>query len=174
MLEANEVLSLLDNMNIDIDSPFLSIGGGSSAIQRARSVYNDNFDANMESDDDLENKDMHDDGDKEDKEDDDDDKEELGIESDPTDEKLLISQDGNDYVASSKVDDYRYRPALYISTSLYDWTVLSVKERISGKTDQKMCFQILPPHGQRNFHAVKLIPSRTDVYLLNFIGGSLP
>ncbi|KAF8813078.1 hypothetical protein BYT27DRAFT_7085327, partial [Phlegmacium glaucopus] len=43
------------------------------------------------------------------------------IENDPNDEKLLILQNGKDYIASSKVDDYKYRPEAYNIISLYDW-----------------------------------------------------
>ena len=46
-------------------------------------------------------------------------------EDDETDEKLVISQLGNNYVVLSKVDDHKYRSEVYIS--LYDWTKLSVK-----------------------------------------------
>ena len=89
-------------------------------------------------------------------------------EGDPSDEKLLISQDGNDYVASSKVDDYKYRPEVYVSASLYDWTRLHVKVRNSRKVNDKTCFHFLPGHGQRNTHVVKLVSSRSEMFLLNF------
>ncbi|KAF8811675.1 hypothetical protein BYT27DRAFT_7064442, partial [Phlegmacium glaucopus] len=39
--------------------------------------------------------------------------------------KLLISQNGKDYIVSSKIDDYKYRPEAYKKLSLYDWTKLS-------------------------------------------------
>ena len=65
---------------------------------------------------------------------------------------------GGDYVASSKVDDYKYCPEAYISLSLYDWTRLSVKVKVSHKVNDKMCFQFLPGHGQR---AVLYSPPQT-------------
>ncbi|KAF8800809.1 hypothetical protein BYT27DRAFT_7116564, partial [Phlegmacium glaucopus] len=34
--------------------------------------------------------------------------------------------------------------------------------------------QFLPGHTQRNTHKVKCIPSQSNTYILNFIGGSLP
>ena len=85
-------------------------------------------------------------------------------EDDQTDEKLVISQMGSDYVASSKVDDYKYRPEAYISLSLYDWTRLLVKVKVSRKVNDKMCFQFLPGHGQRASHMVKIIPSRSETF----------
>ena len=69
---------------------------------------------------------------------------------------------GSDYVASSKVDDYKYCPEAYISLSLYDWTRLSVKVKVSHKVNDKMCFQFLPGHGQRASHMVKIIPSLSE------------
>ena len=174
MLEANEVVPSLNNMNMDIDCPPSFIGGGSSIFQRTKVVYNDCLNSNMESDDDVEDRHSHEIEYNDGEEDDDDDEGELEFEKDPNDEKLLISQDGNNYVASSKVDDYKYRPEVYISSSLYEWAILSVKERISQKNDVKTSFHFLPGHGQRNTHIVKLIPSRSETFLLNFIGGPLP
>ena len=93
---------------------------------------------------------------------------------DPTDEKLLISQDGRDYIVSSKVDDYKYRPEAYKKISLYNWTKLSVKVKASCKNNDKTYLHFLPGHSSRNTHKVKCIPSRSDTFILNFIGGSLP
>jgi hypothetical protein len=95
-------------------------------------------------------------------------------EDDSTDEKLLISQDGNNYVALSKVDDYKYRLEAYISSCVYDWTKLSVKVKISHKNDANTCYQFLSGHSQRSTHVVKLVLSRSDNYILNFIRGPLP
>jgi len=66
------------------------------------------------------------------------------IEGDEAEEKLLILQDGDEYVASSKVDDYKYRPAVYTSSSLYDWARLSVKVKISRKNNKKHVSSFYP------------------------------
>ena len=92
----------------------------------------------------------------------------------PSEEKLLISQDGTGFVASSKVDDYKYRPEAYNSSSLLEWSKLSVKIKVSHKIKTNIYFHFLPGHGQRNTHMVKLTPSRSDIFILNFIGGPLP
>ncbi|KAF8813266.1 hypothetical protein BYT27DRAFT_7084956 [Phlegmacium glaucopus] len=42
------------------------------------------------------------------------------------------------------------------------------------KTKDPTYLQFLPGHTQRNTHKVKCIPSRSNTYILNFIGGSLP
>jgi hypothetical protein len=48
-----------------------------------------------------------------------------------TDELLLISQDGQDFVASLKVNDYKYCPEAYSSSSLHEWSKLSMKVKVS-------------------------------------------
>jgi hypothetical protein len=99
-----------------------------------------------------------------------------GNEDYATEERLLISQDGNGFVASSKVDDYKYRPDAYNFVSLLEWSKSSVKTKVSLKNKKKIDphFQFLPGHGQRNTHMVKLISSRSNTFILNFIGGPLP
>jgi hypothetical protein len=87
---------------------------------------------------------------------------------------LLISQDGQDYVASSKVDDYKYCPEAYSSSSLHEWSRLSMKVKVSQRNKINMFLPFLPGHGQRNTHVVKLIPSRSETFVLNFIRGPLP
>ena len=163
-----------DNILIDVDSPEKRIGGGDDLIYR-------DIDADIKVNTLFEfqglNRDLngHEDGEVGENEEDeevnnDDDKDDVDL----TDEKLLISQDGGEYVASSKVDDYKYRPEPYASTTLYDWTRLSVKTKVSRKTIDKSSFHFLSGHGQKNSHVVKLVPSRSEEYLLNFIGGPLP
>jgi len=164
--EVDMLLSV--NILMDINSPEKRIGGGSDLIYR-------DIDADIKVNDSFEFRELnevlngHEDdeggGNEEDEE---------GIDDDLTDEKLLISQDGGEYVASSKVDDYKYRPELYASTTLYDWTRLSVKTKVSRKIIDKSSFYFLSGHSQKNSHVVKLVPSRSEVYLINFIGGPLP
>ena len=95
-------------------------------------------------------------------------------EDDFTDEKLLISQDGSEYVASSKVDDYKCRPEVYNSSSLYDWSKLSVKVKVPRNKKDNTYFRFLSGHAQSNSHMVKVVSSREDTFVLNFIGGPLP
>lgn len=174
MSELDDVVSLLNNMEMDVDSSTLFVGGASSVVRRDVAIYDETSYSNADYDEDLEDRDEDEIEVKNDDDRDDDDENELEIEGDPSDEKLLISQDGNDYVASSKVDDYKYRPEVYVSASLYDWTRLHVKVRNSRKVNDKTCFHFLPGHGQRNTHVVKLVSSRSEMFLLNFIGGPLP
>jgi hypothetical protein len=174
LLELDKVVSHLNNMEMDVDSLSSIVGGGLSAVQKAKAAHDESLFNRIECDDEIEDRDEDESeneggGGKKDE-----DKDDFEIEGDPSDEKLLISQDGNDCVASSKVDDYKYRPEIYASSSLYDWTKLYVKVKRTQKSKDKTCFQFLSGHGQRNTHVVKLIPSRSETHLLNFIGGPLP
>jgi len=98
----------------------------------------------------------------------------LNIEDELNDEKLIISQSKNEYMVSSKVDDYKYRPEIYKNLSLYEWTRLSVKINAKLKKNDPTYLQFLPGHNQRKTHKVKCITSRSDTFILNFIGGTLP
>lgn len=174
LLELDDVVSLSDDMTMDIDGLSSTVGGGFSVVQRAKAVYDESFCNSVECDDEFGDRDGDESEDEGGGGKKDEDEDTFEIDSDPSDEKLVISQDGSDYVASSKVDDYKYRPEIYVSSSLYDWTKLSVKVRRTRKSKDKTCFQFLSGHEQRNTHVVKLIPSRSETYLLNFIGGPLP
>ena len=146
------------DMAMDIDDPSTFLGGGpgishSDVKSNSRSIFQD-----LNRDQDQEDAGDNDGGD----------------EDDLTDDKLLITQDGSEYVASSKVDDYKYRPEAYNSSSLYNWSRLSVKVKISRNGKDNTYFRFLSGHGQRNSHMVKLVPPRADMFVLNFIGGPLP
>ena len=156
--------------HMDIDAPINFVGGGHSGIQRSVPVEDEKDQNGTENDDQSEDEKQN--GDEGWDEDENEDEDELG--DDPTDEKLLISQDGCEFVASSKVDDYKFRPEAYNSLSLYDWSRTSVKSRVSRKNKDNTYLNFLPGHGQRNTHMVKLIPSREETFVLNFIGGPLP
>jgi hypothetical protein len=121
-----------------------------------------------------EKEDFEDEDDGNNEEEDEDEEDEDNYENDFTDEKLVLSQDSGHFVASSKVDDYKFRPEVYNSSSLYEWTKLSVKIKASCKDNDKTHFPFLAGHSQRNTHVVKLLPSRSKIYILNFIGGPLP
>lgn len=96
------------------------------------------------------------------------------IDNDIDDEKLLISQNGNDYTVSSKVDDYKYRSETYKNVSLYQWTILSMKVYSKHKRKDPTYFEFLSGHSQQKTHKVKCITSRSEKNILNFIGGPLP
>ena len=178
---------LSNDMMMDVDGSNIFVGGGPS-IQRDIDINQEKFyniidDVNREKSRDrskVKNGERIKDEDEERIEDEggenfeDEGGNEEEYEDDQTDEKLVISQVGSDYVASSKVDDYKYRPEVYISLSLYDWTRLPVKIKVSRKVNDKTCFQFLPGHGQRTSHMVKIIPSRSETFFKNFIGGLLP
>ena len=166
--------SLINDVEMDIDSSISFTGGAFNDVQKTTAIYNGNFYSNIENDGEFEDEEKDNDESEDREVDDVEDDDGFEIENDSNEERLLISQDGNDYVASSKVDDYKYRPEVYVSSSLYDWTKLYVKIRRSRKTSDKTCFQFLPGHGQINTHVVKLVPSRSEAFLLNFIGGPLP
>jgi hypothetical protein len=87
---------------------------------------------------------------------------------------LLISQDGQDFVASLKVDNNKYCFEAYSSLLLHEWSKLSMKVKVSQRNKINMFLPFLPSHGQRNTHVVKIIPSRSETFVLNFIGGPLP
>jgi hypothetical protein len=171
-----------DDMFMDIDCPKTSISQG--VIEADKVKLHDDIEEDHDSkpeyqtqkgdrfDEEGEEIEERDDDDKEEGEDDDDD--DGDFEDDSIDEKLLISQDGEDYVASSKVDDYKYRPEAHNFLSLYEWTRTSVKTRASGKANDKTYLPFLVGHGQLNTHVVKLVPSRSETFILNFIGGPLP
>ena len=47
----------------------------------------------------------------------------------PIEEKVILGQNDDQYIAMSKIDDYQFRPQSYTSVSLYDWIILSVKRK---------------------------------------------
>ena len=143
-----------NKMEVDVDYSTDFLGGG----------------AHVEDAEWFEDHDIDDNQRDEDASDDDEDEEEV----DGTEEKLLISQDGSEFVASSKVDDYKYRPEVYNYSTLYDWAKLSVKIKISRNKKDNTYYKFLQGHAQRNSHIVKLVSSREETFLLNFIGGPLP
>ena len=107
---------LKNNTTMDIDSLNIHIGEGPNATQQNDKAF---FGDNDNNNDQFEDQDKE--GDKnvniaisedEDKQENDD---------DPTEKVLLISHGGKDFVASSKVDDYKYRPEAYSSSSLYQY-----------------------------------------------------
>lgn len=174
-----------DDMLIDIECSKYSVS--QRVIEAEKVTLRNDMKDDSKFEDQKEKKERYDEEGEEIEEQDDDDNEEEGgdeddadededgeYENDLTDEKLLISQDGGDYVALSKVDDYKYRPEAYYYLSLYEWTRKSVKLRASHKANDKTYLPFLVGHSQRNTHVVKLIPSRSETFLLNFIGGPLP
>ena len=153
-----------NDKKIDVKNPRnLFIGEGNHHYE---SIYSDN----ENSDEEMENSDE----DNESNIDEDDESSILNIEDELNDEKLLISQSNNEYMVSSKVDDYKYRPEIYKNLSLYEWTRLSVKINAKLKKNDPTYLQFLPGHNQRKTHKVKCITSRSDTFILNFIGGTLP
>ena len=153
-----------NDKKIDVKIPRnLFIGEGNHHYE---SIYSDN----ENSDEEMENSDE----DNESNIDEDDESNILNIEDELNDEKLLISQSNNEYMVSSKVDDYKYCPEIYKNLSLYEWTRLSVKINAKLKKNDPTYLQFLPGHNQRKTHKVKCITSRSDTFILNFIGGTLP
>jgi hypothetical protein len=88
--------------------------------------HNDQFEVQNENGDENKNKATSEDEDEEENED------------NLTDKLLLISQDGQDFVALSKVDDYKYRPKAYSSSSLHEWSKLSIKVKVSRRNKLNM------------------------------------
>jgi hypothetical protein len=157
----NNKMDIDDPMDVDIDDPQLFKGGGNyipenpysnKKIEEEQFEDSDNYDASDTDDDDNI----------------------TNIEDDIHEEKLLISQCGNEYMASSKVDDYKYRPEAYENLSLYDWSILLEKKKTKLKKSDFTYLEFLPEHSQRHTHKVKCIPSRSKTHILNFIGGTLP
>jgi hypothetical protein len=179
-LEHNVDAHLLIDKAMDVDNLKTFLGKEPGLKKKTAPIIKENIyqstenscefedqDINGYDDDDDDDDEVRADADDADAEGDDDD-------DDPTDEKLLISQDGSEYVASSKVDDYKYRPEIYKFSSLYDWSKLSVKAKNPSNKKDNTYYRFLPGHPQSNSHMVKLVSSRADTHVLNFIGGPLP
>ena len=158
----NDDIFLQSDHEMDVDDPNTFTGGGS--LNEESHVQEEILDEEIDSEDEYDKSDI----------DEDDETDIMNIEDDPNDEKLLVTQNNNEYIGSSKVDDYKYRPEAYKILSLYDWARLSVKTSAKNKKNESTFLQFLPGHSQRNTHRVKCIPSRSNTFILNFIGGTLP
>ena len=130
---------LKNNTTMDIDSLNYYIGEGPNAThQNDKAFFGDNYNNNNPFEDQDKEGDknvniaMSEDEGKEENED------------DLTNKVLLISHGGKDFVASSKVDDYKHCPEAYSSSSLYQWSKLSVKVKVSLAHRNKIYLPFYP------------------------------
>ena len=100
----------LCDVPMNIDSKKISVRGGPTSIESDMDVSRERIDSNMQDDNQFEDQDINEEDNGVQDRDGDEDGDEDEDEDDQIDEKLIISQDGSNYVASSKVDDYKYRP----------------------------------------------------------------
>ena len=90
------------------------------------------------------------------------------------------------YIASTNIDDYRYRPDVYSDITLYEWTQVSHKRRANKKELEKMqrplpakvgkasYHQFKDGHPMRATHVVKCNFDRLKTVVPNLVGGALP
>jgi hypothetical protein len=161
--EMNTHQPIFHDSQINIDPSTIFIGGGET---KENYLYPTEI-SGLEELEDVDN------DDKSDIDENDNDDDIINLQDDPNDEKIIITQQNNEYIASSKIDDYKYRPAAYKNLSLYDWAIMSVKTS-AKKTNDPTYLQFLPGHSQENSHKVKCFGSRKKEFILNFIGGTLP
>ncbi|KAJ7915337.1 hypothetical protein B0H13DRAFT_1499171, partial [Mycena leptocephala] len=115
-----------------------------------------------------------------------------------TDEGVPLGKQDGKIIATSAVDDYRYRPAAYEHISLYEWVQCSEKklrtkkERLHDwetddedetivasheanlKANLPSQHSFLPEHDLFYSHSVSCDFSKTSRVIPNFIGGAMP
>jgi hypothetical protein len=107
----------------------------------------------------------------------------------PTEEnedRVQVGQEEGVYIATTNVDDYKYRPHVYLSVSLYEWIQTSHKRRANKKELENL--QVPSPAnvtktGYHHFmeghpmcvtHVVKCNFDRLKFVVPNIVGGALP
>ena len=101
-------------------------------------------------------------------------------------ERVRIGQEDGVYIATTNVDDYKYRPEVYANVSLYEWTQTSHKRRASKKELEKLgnslsagstrsTYHLFKEgHPTRATHVVKCDLDRLKYVVPNIVGGALP
>jgi len=98
---------------------------------------------------------------------------------------VLFGREDNAYVATSKADDYKFRPAMYESMSLYEWIQTSDWRRATKKEMESIqngsyrsgrSTYLLYEEGYslRSSRLVRCVPERKSLVVLNIVGGALP
>jgi hypothetical protein len=104
----------------------------------------------------------------------------------PNIDRVRIGQEEGVYIATTNIDDYKYRPDIYLDVSLYEWTQASHKRRASKKELEKMrgsslakatktgYHQFKEGHPMRTTHVVKCNFDKLEIVVPNIVGGALP
>ncbi|KAJ7854011.1 hypothetical protein B0H13DRAFT_1546510, partial [Mycena leptocephala] len=121
------------------------------------------------------------------------------VEDEPedNDERVPLGRQDGKIVATSAVDDYRYRPSAYENVSLYEWIqcaerrIRTKKERAEFEEEVRLTRYLkadyhrrasrlpvqhvfLPGHDLFSSHSVSCDFSRLSNVIPNFIGGAVP
>ena len=103
-------------------------------------------------------------------------------------ERVRLGREDGTYIATSNVDDYRYRPDAYESMSLYEWIQTSHRRRATKKEIESMkspsrmapyqsssgYLQFKNGHPMQSTHLVKCDMTRLKHVVPNIVGGPLP
>jgi hypothetical protein len=101
-------------------------------------------------------------------------------------DRVKIGRENGVYIATTNVDDYKYRPDVYVNVSLYQWVQISHKRRANKKELEKLqnassCkstqngyHQFQDGHPTRSIHVVKCDFDRSAYIVPNIVGGALP
>jgi hypothetical protein len=99
---------------------------------------------------------------------------------------VRIGQENGVYIATTNVDDYKYRPDVYANVSLYEWIQTSHKRRANKKEMEKLqdsssakstgntYNKFKDGHPMRATHVVKCDFERLPYIVPNIVGGALP
>jgi hypothetical protein len=104
-----------------------------------------------------------------------------------TSDRVRLGREEGVYIATTNIDDYKYRPDEYQNISLYEWTQSSHRRRASKKeltrmqthithsdTTKTTYRQFKEGHPMRATHVVKCNFDRLLNVVPNFLGGVLP
>ena len=101
-------------------------------------------------------------------------------------DRVKIGQENGVYIATTNVDDYKYRPDVYSKILLYEWIQTSHKRRAnkkeldklqnssSTKSTRNTYHQFEDGHPLRATHVVKCDFDRSEYIVPNIVGGALP
>jgi hypothetical protein len=99
---------------------------------------------------------------------------------------VKIGQENGLYIATTNVDDYKYRPDVYANVSLYEWIQTSHKRRANkkelerlqnsstAKSTRSAYHQFKDGHPMRATHVVKCDFDKLVYVVPNIVGGALP
>jgi hypothetical protein len=104
-------------------------------------------------------------------------------------ERVKVDREDGIYIATTNVDDYKYRPDEYQNVSLYEWIQTSYRRRATKKELDKfqtassaestnkvkpIYHQFKDGHPMRATHVVKCDFNKVKYVVPNIVGGALP
>lgn len=101
-------------------------------------------------------------------------------------DQVQIGQEEGVYIATTNIDDYKYRPDIYLNVSLYEWIQISHKRRANKKELENLWaplpakvtntgyHQFTEGHPMRVSHVVKCNFDRLKFVVPNVVGGARP